>query len=121
MLYGGWVNEGTHINAIGAHTPDSRELDEELIARSKLVVDSIDAALKEAGDVIVPLKQGRVPQNHIYAELGEITSGAKKGRVSEREVTVFKSVGLAVQDAMAAKLVYEKAIKKGVGVDVELS
>jgi ornithine cyclodeaminase/alanine dehydrogenase len=93
------VREGTHVNGIGSHTPTTRELDTALMKRSKLVVDSREACLAEAGDIITPIKEGAITEEHIHATLGEIICKQKKGRENEGEVTVFKSVGLAVQDA----------------------
>lgn len=113
------VRPGTHINGIGSHTPDSRELDSAVIVKSKFVGDSKEACFKEAGDFIIPLKTKEITAAHFYAELGTIISGKKDGRISDDEITVFKSNGLAIQDAATAKLVYEKAIQKGIGRSVE--
>ena len=81
---------GTHINAIGAYTPTTRELDSETVSSCKIVVDSTEAALEEAGDIIIPLKQGLIQREGIWAELGEIVTGSKEGRTSEEEKTLFK-------------------------------
>ncbi|MEM1945063.1 MAG: ornithine cyclodeaminase family protein [Nitrososphaerota archaeon] len=99
-----WVRTGTHISAIGAYTPEVAELDPMLIKRSKIVVDSREAALSEAGDIIQPINMGLITPSHIYAELGEIAAGLRLGRTAEDEITVFKSVGLAVQDAAVVKV-----------------
>jgi len=115
VFNGELLKKGMHINAIGAHTPETRELDEITIKKSKIVVDSKEAALKEAGDIIIPIKKGIISPNAIYAELGEIITNKKIGRRSKDEITVFKSVGLAIQDISTAKLVYEKAIKNNIG------
>jgi len=120
VVDGRLLRKGTHVNAIGSFRPDSRELDDETILKSKVVVDSKEAALAEAGDIIIPLKANRITESHIYAEMGEIVAGKKAGRVSNDEVTVFKSVGLGVQDAAAAYLAYRKAKEAGVGVEIEL-
>lgn len=120
VLNGDWLDEGTHVNAIGSHTPDSRELDATAIKRAKVVVDSRDAALKEAGDLMIPISQGIISPDHIYAELGEIITGRKIGRESEGDITLFKSQGLAIQDVSAASKVYEIAAKKGLGKTLEL-
>ena len=114
------INQGTHINGIGSHTPDSRELDTATILRSKVVGDSREACLREAGDIIIPFKEGSIDKSHFYAELGEIVTGKKEGRVNDKEITVFKSNGLAIQDAATAKLVYEKAVKKGIGINIPI-
>jgi len=102
-----WVAQGTHISAIGAFTPDANELEPKLVARAKVVVDSRQAALSEAGDIIKPIQMGLMTADHIHAELGEVALGHKPGRVNESEVTVFKSVGLAVQDAAAARVLLD--------------
>lgn len=117
---GAKVKEGTHINAIGSYSPDTRELDTEIIRRSKLTGDSKEVCFSEPGDIIIPLKEGSINKAHFYAELGEVIVGKKHGRVNDKEITIFKSNGLAIQDAATAKLVYEKAIKAGIGVEVEI-
>jgi alanine dehydrogenase len=104
VLLNGWVKPGTHIVAIGAYTPEMAELEPQLVARSKIVVDSREAALNEAGDLIQPIKMGLLSPTSIHAELGEIVAGIKEGRTSEDEITLFKSVGLAIQDAAAVKV-----------------
>jgi ornithine cyclodeaminase/alanine dehydrogenase len=114
------LKEGTHINAIGSFTPDARELDDSTVRRSKIVVDSLQAALAEAGDIVIPMRSGAIQRSQIYAELGEIVAGIKPGRTDDREITVFKSVGLAVQDAAAARLAYMKAREAKIGTDIEL-
>jgi alanine dehydrogenase len=117
---GKYVKEGTHINGIGSHTPGARELDTEIIKRSKFIGDSKTACFNEAGDIMIPLKEGAIDETHFHAELGEVITGRKPGRETEKEITLFKSNGLAIQDAAAAKLVYDKAIEKGVGQEISL-
>lgn len=114
------VKDGTHINGIGSHTPNARELDTEIVKRSKFIGDSREACFKEAGEIIIPVKDGLIPESHFYAELGELITGKKKGRTGDKEITLFKSNGVAIQDAATAKLVYEKAVKAGIGVRVEI-
>ncbi len=114
------VKNGTHINGIGSHTPGARELDAEIIKRSKLVADSREACLKEAGDIMIPIKDGIINENHIWAELGEIINGKKAGRANDNEITLFKSNGLAIQDTATAKLVYDKARVARIGTNVEI-
>ena len=118
VFEGNWLEEGTHVNAIGSHSPDVQELDSDTVARAVVVVDSKEAVLAEAGDLIVPLKEGRISEDHISAELGELITGEKEGRSSENEITLFKSVGLALQDAAAAAKTYQLAKEKGMGVEV---
>ncbi|MEM1583963.1 MAG: hypothetical protein QXF28_02000 [Nitrososphaerota archaeon] len=107
-----WLKPGVHMNAIGAYTPDMREIDTETIVNAKVVVDMREAALSEAGDIIIPIREGRYSEDKIYAELGEIVSGAKPGRTSEEEITVFKSVGLALQDNSAVYALLKKYLKE---------
>lgn len=103
-----WLGKDAHINAIGSFYPDHRELDSEIIEDAKVVVDSREAVLAEAGDLLIPIREGRITIDHIYAELGEILLGKKQGRTEDDGLTVFKSVGLAIQDSSVAKLVIEK-------------
>ncbi|MHA1237873.1 MAG: ornithine cyclodeaminase family protein [Candidatus Odinarchaeia archaeon] len=120
VLSGEWIKEGTHLNVIGSFKPDEREVDTETIVRSKIVVDSMEAALKEAGDLIIPIKEGAITKEHIYGELGELICGYKKGRENDKEITLFKSVGLAIQDAATARLAYLKALENNVGTEIAL-
>lgn len=120
VFEGSWLQNGTHVNAIGSHSPDVQELDGETLVRSRVVVDSHEAVLAEAGDFIVPMKQGLFTRDRIYAELGELITGAKAGRASGEEITLFKSVGLALQDAAAAAKTYQLAKAKGIGTEVAL-
>lgn len=120
LFDGSKLKEGTHINGIGSHTPNARELDTETIKRSLFVGDSLEACFNEAGDIMIPLKEKSITHAHFHAELGEIITGKKKGRTDEKQITLFKSNGLAIQDAAAAKLVYDSAKKKGIGTEVNL-
>jgi alanine dehydrogenase len=117
---GAKVREGTHINGIGSHTPSARELDTTIIKRATVVADSYEACLKEAGDIMIPISEGAIDKAHIRAELGEIITGRKPARTSDREITLFKSNGLAIQDAAAAKLVYDRAVVAGIGTNVSI-
>jgi len=114
------LKPGVHINGIGSYTPQMQEVDATTVARAKVVVDSRQACLAEAGDLIVPLQQGLITEQHIHAELGEIVLGRKPGRETDGEVTFFKAVGNAVQDAAVARLVLQAAAEKGLGTTVEL-
>lgn len=106
-LFGEWLSPGAHINAVGAPRPDWRELDDEVLRRSRVYVDSREAATKESGDVIAA--------GQIAAEIGEVISGAKRGRGSAEEITLFKSLGLAVEDVATAELVYRHAVEESGG------
>lgn len=103
-----WLGEGVHISAIGSFYPDQREIDTATVRDAKVVVDSKEAVLEEAGDLIIPLEEGAITEEHIYAELGDLVVGVKPGRVRDEELTLFKSVGLAIQDSSVAGLVIKK-------------
>ena len=120
VFEGAWLAQGTHINGIGSHSPDARELDTKTIERAKVVPDYAPACLAEAGDLIIPIQEGAITEDHIHASLGEVVAGLKPGRESAEEITLFKSVGLAVQDAATAARVYELAQAAGVGVEIEI-
>jgi ornithine cyclodeaminase/alanine dehydrogenase len=120
VVLGAWLNPGAHINGVGSHSVDARELDTEAIVRSKVVVDTTDAALAEAGDLITPIQEGAITADHIHAELGDMITGKKPGRTSDQEITLFKSQGIAIQDVATAQLVYQKAKERGIGTEVNL-
>ncbi|HYC26721.1 MAG TPA: hypothetical protein VEB67_01720, partial [Nitrososphaerales archaeon] len=109
---------GSHVNAVGSGTPTFREIDEEVLKRSKIVADDIEAAMSETGDFITPMKMGLFSKEMIYAGLGEVVSGKKVGRTSEGEITLFKSVGLALEDVAAAQFIYERVTKEGLGTKI---
>lgn len=114
------VDPGTHINGIGAYTPEMQEIDAALVQRAKIVVGSREAALKEAGDLVIPIQQGLISASNIYAELGEIVNGDKVGRTSDNEITFYKSVGNAAQDVATAELVVRAAEMQGLGRVIEI-
>ncbi len=114
-----WVEEGIHINAMGADAPGKQELDPKILRRAKVVVDDLEQAL-HSGEINVPLSKGLFGQDDIYADIGEIVAGKKPGRTSREEITVFDSTGLAIQDIATAWRVYQKARKEGRGMEVEL-
>jgi alanine dehydrogenase len=120
VFNGNWLKDGAHVNAIGSHQPGTRELDEATIKKAKVVVDQKEACLKEAGELVDLITSGAISPDHIYGELGELVTGKKKGRTSDREITVFKSVGLAIQDIATAKTVFERAQARGIGKTVEV-
>ncbi len=103
-----WLKDRVHVSAIGAFYPDWRELDTATVAESKLVIDDREGIMLEAGDILIPIEEGAITEDHIYAELKELASGEKKGRTPEDGVTVFKSVGIAIQDSSVASLVLRK-------------
>lgn len=114
------VQDGAHVVAIGAYRPDSREVDSSLVSRASVFVDSLEAALKEAGDLLIPMGEGLLSKDSIRAELSELVLGRKRGRVSDSEVTLFKSVGLALEDNAAGWMAYRRALKQGLGKWSEL-
>ena len=115
------LSPGTHITAIGAYTPHMQEIDELAIQRvNKIVVDSLSACMAEAGDLLIPIEKNIISQADIYGEIGEIVNGEKSGRQSPQEITMFKSVGVAVQDAAAANHILRAAEAQGLGIIVEL-
>lgn len=119
ILMNNWVSEGMHINAIGADAPGKQELDPNILTRAKIVVDDVEQAI-HGGEVNVPLSEGAIARGDIYADLGEVVTGKKPGRTSREEITIFDSTGLAVQDIATDWVVYQKAKKKGKGIEVEL-
>ncbi|MBI4504155.1 MAG: ornithine cyclodeaminase family protein [Chloroflexi bacterium] len=120
VIRAAWLKPGCHINAIGTHTPTMRELDSDTVARARVVVDSRDANRVECGDLLIPMQEGRISLEHFADEVGEVASGRKPGRRSLDELTIFKSVGIAVEDAATGALVYQRALEQSVGTEVEL-
>ncbi|HJO81420.1 MAG: ornithine cyclodeaminase family protein [SAR202 cluster bacterium] len=117
ILDGDWIKEGTHINAIGSHAPGVRELDTRSVVRSKIVCDQVAACLAEAGDIQIPIEEGAITADDLYGELGELVTGQKQGRENDQEITLFKSVGLSIQDISIASSVYNRAVEAGVGTE----
>ena len=113
------LNPGTHINAVGAFTPQMQEIGADTIKRSRVFVDSREAALDEAGDLIIPINEGLISADHIVGELGEIVLEKIEARTQQDQITLFKSVGVAVQDAIAAARAMQGALKQGLGTTVE--
>jgi ornithine cyclodeaminase/alanine dehydrogenase len=120
ILKNQWLKAGVHINAVGSHRPDYREIDGATIARAKVVVDSREAIMAECGDILLAIKETAIDENHVYGEIGEILAGVKPGRSNAGEITLYKSVGIAIQDVATANLVYRKAMDLGVGTLVEI-
>jgi ornithine cyclodeaminase/alanine dehydrogenase-like protein (mu-crystallin family) len=120
VLLGRWLSPGAHVNAIGAVGPAYRELDAEAVARARLYVDRRESAVNEAGELVMAMAEGAVDEGHIVAEIGEVLNGAAPGRTSPQEITVFRGVGLAVEDLAAARLIHRLAVERGDGTRVEL-
>lgn len=113
------LSPGVHINAVGSHTPNTRELDTKTVVRSKIVCDSVTACLVEAGDLLIPIEEGALNKSDIHGGLAEVISGQLPGRQSYEEITLFKSVGLAFQDAATALETYRKARAMGLGTEFQ--
>jgi ornithine cyclodeaminase len=114
-----WLRPGAHVNAVGACFPHTRELDTATVADSAFYVDRRESAENESGDYLIPLREGAIGEGHIRAELGEVLIGAAPGRGSEEELTVFDSLGLAVEDLAAVEYLARRARETGAGVEVE--
>ncbi len=114
------MSPGTHINAVGAALPTARELDSATVVRSRVFVDRRESALAEAGDILIPISEGVINADHIRGEIGALLMGAVDGRQSGDDITLFKSLGLAIEDLAAARHIYDKGVALGTGVWVSL-
>jgi ornithine cyclodeaminase/alanine dehydrogenase len=110
LFNGAWLRSGTHLNLVGAFQPVTREVDDITVKRARVVVDTYEGALAEAGELLIPIKNGTMDRSHIIADLHEIASGKKPGRIHLDDITLFKSVGCALEDLVTAQLIY-KSIK----------
>jgi len=117
LFDGTLLRPGTHVNNVGSHAPTTREMDTRAVSRSTVVVDAYEAAWAESGDILIPIDEGAITREHVVAELGEIVLGTKPGRKSADELTLFKSNGLAFQDAVTAGLALARAREAGVGTE----
>jgi ornithine cyclodeaminase/alanine dehydrogenase-like protein (mu-crystallin family) len=120
VVQGAWVSPGAHVNAVGAYTPTTRELDSALVAGARLYADRRESLLSEAGEFLIPKGEGLIGDDHIVAEIGEVLTGKAAGRTSSDEITLFKSLGLAVEDLAAAHAVYVAAKEGELGAWVEI-
>jgi ornithine cyclodeaminase/alanine dehydrogenase-like protein (mu-crystallin family) len=120
VLLGEWLSAGAHVNAVGASLATTRELDTEAVKRSRVFVDRRESALNEAGDLIIPIQERAITENHIVAELGELLAGNAHVRRDARDVTLFKSLGLAIEDLACAVYLHEQARREGAGAWAEL-
>lgn len=120
VLHGVWISPGAHINAVGAPTRNWRELDTEAVRRAALYVDSRAGAMTESGDILIAMSEGAINESHIRGEIGEVLAGKVAGRSSGSEITLFKSLGMAVEDVAAAQYVYAQARAAGIGQKLEL-
>jgi alanine dehydrogenase len=120
VLSGEWIAPGAHVNAVGACVPAHRELDTAAVRRARLFVDRRESALHEAGDILIPIQEGAIGEDHIVGEIGELLLGRIEGRRDALEVTLFKSLGLAIEDLAAAHRIHANAVANGVGASVDL-
>lgn len=120
VLHGDWVAAGAHINAVGASQATSRELDTAAVVRARLYVDRRESARNEAGDFLGPRREGAITDDHILGEIGELVTGTAAGRSSGSEVTLFKSLGLAVEDVACAAYLYKRALSEGAGTRIAI-
>ena len=120
VLLGDWIAPGAHVNAVGAFTPTTRELDTAAVVKSRLYVDRRESTLNEAGEFLIPKSEGVIGDDHIAGELGEVLTDQAPGRQSPDDITLFKSLGIAVEDLAAAHFVLQKAQETGAGVWVEM-
>ena len=119
ILHRDWVKPGTHINAVGSSIPTTREIDTATMQASTLFVDRRESTLNESGDYLFAAKEGAIGPDHIRAELGELLIGEQLGRRSPEEITLFKSLGIAVEDLASAQFLYKRALEKGVGTRID--
>ncbi len=120
ILLGEWLAPGAHVNAVGACTPNARELDTAAVARSRLYVDRRESALHESGDFLIPRSEGAIGDDHILGELGDVLLGKVAGRRTADEITLYKSLGIAVEDLVVASHLDRAAREQGIGTLVEL-
>lgn len=114
------VRPGTHINAVGVYKPNMHEIPPETVARSSVFVDSTHACLEEAGDLIIAMEMGLLPESGFSREIGRVFAGSAPGREGEDEITLFKSVGIAIQDVLAASAVHRRALETGAGEEIDI-
>ena len=119
ILQGDWISPGTHINAVGSSVAFARELDTAAVVKSNLFVDRRESTLNEAGDFLLPKKEGAIDDDHIKGEIGDVLLGQIGGRTSAEEITMFKSLGLAAEDVAAANYIYQKMVKHKEGLWIE--
>jgi len=119
VIESNWVSAGTHINAIGTHSPRSREIDSATMALARVFTDRRDSLLNEAGDYVLAAAEGVITPDSVVAEIGEVVIGAKPGRTSSSEITLFKSLGLAIEDVVSADYLFRKAKAEKIGTWVD--
>ena len=120
VLHGEWLAPGVHVNAVGASVPSSRELDSEAVRRARLYVDRRESVLAEAGDFLFPRNEGVIDDNHVVGELGELVLGRVAGRESAQEITLFKSLGIAIEDVACARFIFDRALMEDAGTWLQI-
>ena len=120
VLSGAWLSAGAHLNAVGASLPTARELDSDAVRRARVFVDRRESALNEAGDLLIPIREGVISPEHIVGELGELLIGSMRGRRTDDEITLFKSLGIAVEDLACAHFLFDRAQQEEAGVWADL-
>ena len=120
IVFGEWIRPGTHINSIASYAPTVREVDTALVLKAKVVTDTREEALTGAGEIVIPLREGAITKDHLYGEIGEIAGGSKAGRQGEEEITLYKSMGIAAEDAAAADYLYRQAVEQDIGTAIQL-
>jgi alanine dehydrogenase len=106
ILQGTWIKAGTHVDLVGSHSPDTREIDDDGVRRSRVFIDFSSSAMAEAGDVLIPLRSGAISREHILGDLADLLKGAARGRAADDEITLFKSVGNGLEDLVAAQTAF---------------
>lgn len=114
------IGPGVHVDGVGTFRPATREIDTLTVTRSRVVVDTYEGAWEEAGDLLIPIKAGAITRRHVRADLAELVAGTRRGRTSSEEITLFKSVGYAPEDAVTARLAYDRAVAAELGIEVIL-
>jgi len=118
VLEGRWLSAGTHINAVGASVSTARELDSAAVQQARLFVDRRESTMAEAGDFLIPRSEGLITDHHILGDLGDLLLTTVQGRTSAHQITLFKSLGLAVEDVAALQHIYDKARAAGIGTSM---
>ena len=121
VLEGAWLSTGAHVNLVGGHTPTAREADSDAIARSSVYVDLLASARAEAGDILIPVEEGRIGWRDVVGEIGQVLAGEVAGRVDDTQITLYKSLGIVAQDLFVANYLFEAATAADAGVTVKLT
>ena len=119
LIFGNKLRPGAHLNAIGSNAPNRQEIDPAVLLKSRVFVDKLGQVLKESGDLVIPINEGQYKSESIVGELADVITGKIPGRTSDSEITLFKSVGIALEDAAVARAVYDLAVSKGAGKEIE--